>query len=192
VIKDPAASGCTNDILDENCYPGWDNASGTPNTTGVGETIFIWGYPCELNSEAVIGSFNSPLVPGKTYVFEVTYKTATGGAYNGIVDNVYCQLTQNKHFTGTYDPGGGGSQTQTLNNPDPSYQFTDEQLKVRKVTNPSDTLIRRNTGNSKGGNKTDISTNFLGGTGCTDPTVWFHGYHRWRSHRQSMAWAELE
>jgi RHS repeat-associated protein len=104
VIVNPllvAGNGCGADITPA-CYTGWGVATGTPNTDIGGGTgrVFIWAFPESVTSEAVRGSFTSPLEVGAKYELCLRYKVEQDGVtYTaGTTDNVYFELSRSKSF----------------------------------------------------------------------------------------------
>ncbi len=92
---------CSPDIS-ESCYPGWGVATGTPNTNQGGGSgqFLIWATAGNRTSEAIRGSFISPLQVGVKYELCLKYQVfADAQTYtSGKVDEVYWQLSRSKAF----------------------------------------------------------------------------------------------
>ncbi|UII21528.1 RHS repeat domain-containing protein [Fulvivirga ligni] len=93
---------CPNSDIVASCYDGWSVATGTPNTDvgGGNGRVLLWGYPGEVDSEAIRGTFVKALEPGQKYELCLKYEVYTDGNTftSPIVDNVYMQLSRSKGF----------------------------------------------------------------------------------------------
>jgi len=94
----PSGNNCGTNII-SSCYLGWSVASGTPNTGLSGDVLFIWGRQCDIASEAIIGTLNTPLIPNKEYKLQITYRAyKLLPTYPGVVFNSFFQFTRRSEY----------------------------------------------------------------------------------------------
>lgn len=124
------------------CYEGWSVATGTPNTdVGGGQgRILLWGYPEDISSEAIRGTFVSPLEPGQKYELCLKYAVYTDTTIytSPIVDNVYMQLSRSQGFL---NAKGILGQSMNMLSTTPGDNADSLRMKERKMTTLSRTGV---------------------------------------------------